>query len=461
MVMVPLSRHIASARTQRTIRSRVSLLSSHSPVHPHRLSPVVVSRTIEMHPPSAVMTLDSEIAEPAASIMQPNATQSMGSLQPSDATSRRNVYKKPVPRYPPGIPIHNAAQSTGFPQPSNATSQQAAGQKEVPRYPPGIPIRHVMRGMGSLQPSDAMSRQEAEKKPIPRYPPGIPIPANRRGHHRQESMKFSSANSWSSKTVTTENNLSQRVPLSVDTHNFSDGAFIARSSAPAEPSFHTGTILNSVWVDTPRVGLQHTTHTTTGLLEPFRNGGDILNPAWVNNPCVGQGQVAGAHAHLLEAFRLDPTRDPAYAGGLCRWGDRAAPRGVPPKSPIYEYGQSDEYDWAVAVSTYDHLHLEDTRFAMDFLDMWKYESEVFRELNEKWVREALVADERPEEEPILLKEIHFDGSTGLLLAMAGDATADGRSGGTSSSEFPSLPVLDDIIPGLVGLGETFEEERRG
>ncbi|TFY58748.1 hypothetical protein EVJ58_g6230 [Rhodofomes roseus] len=374
------------------------------------------------------MTLDSEIAEPAASITQPNATQSMGSLQPS-----------------------------------NATSQQAAGQKEVPRYPPGIPIRHVTRGMGSLQPSDAMSRQEAEKKPIPRYPPGIPIPANRRGHHRQESTKFSSANSWSPKPDTTENNHAgkQRVPLSIDIRNLSDATVTARGQALAEPAFHAGTILNSVWINTPRVGLQHMTRTTNHLLEPFRNGGDILNPAWVDNARVGQGQVAGTHAHLLEAFRLDPTRDPAYAGGLRRWGDRAAPRGVPPKSPIYEYGQSDEYDWAVAASTYDHLQLEDTRFAMDFLDLWKYESEVFRELNEKWVREALVADERPEEEPILLKEIHFDRSTGLLLTMAGDATADGRSRGTSSSEFPSLPVLDDVIPGLVGLGETFEEERRG
>ncbi|KAH9839102.1 uncharacterized protein C8Q71DRAFT_855750 [Rhodofomes roseus] len=407
------------------------------------------------------MTLDSEIAEPAASITQPNATQSMGSLQPSDATSRRKVFKKPVPRYPPGIPIHNAAQSTGSLQPSNATSQQAAGQKEVPRYPPGIPISHVTRGMGSLQPSDAMSRQEAEKKPIPRYPPGIPIPANRRGHHRQESTKFSSANSWSSNPITTQDNhAGKRVPLSIDIRNLSDAAFAARGQALAEPAVHAGTILNPVWINTPRVGLQHTMHTTNHLLEPFRNGGDILNPAWVENARVGQGQVAGAHGHQLEAFRLDPTRDPAYAGGLRRWGDRAAPRGVPPKSPIYEYGQSDEYDWAVAASTYDHLQLEDTRFAVDFLDMWKYESEVFRELNEKWVREALVADERPEEEPILLKEVHFDGSTGLLLAMADDTTLDGGSGDTSSGGLPSLPVLDDIVPGLVGLGQAFEEERR-
>ncbi|TFY58744.1 hypothetical protein EVJ58_g6222 [Rhodofomes roseus] len=255
--------------------------------------------------------------------------------------------------------------------------------------------------------------------------------------------------------------LLQRIPLSVDIHNFSDDAFAALVQAPAEPAFHVGTILNSVWVNTPRVGLQHTMHTTTHPLEPFRNGGDILNPAWVDNARVGQGQVAGTQAHLLEAFRLDPTRDPAYAGGLRRWGDRAAPRDVPPKSPIYEYGQSDEYDWAVAVSTYDHLQLEDTRFAMDFLDMWKYESEVFRELSEEWVREALIADdERSEEEPILLKEIHFGASTGLLLAMADDATLNGGSGDTSSGGLPSLPVLDDIVPGLVGLGETFEEERR-
>lgn len=223
--------------------------------------------------------------------------------------------------------------------------------------------------------------------------------------------------------------------------------------------FHAGTILNSVWIDTPRVGLQHTTHPATHLLEPFRNGGGILNPAWVDNPRVGQGQVVGAHAHLLEAFRLDPTRDPAYAGGLRRWGDRAAPRDVRPKSPIYEYGQSDDYDWAVALSTYDHLHLEDTRFAMDFLDVWKYESEILGELCEAGGREALAADERPDAEPILLKEVHLDETAGLLLAMTCDATADERSGNTSSSGFPSLPVLDDVIPGLVGLGETFEEER--
>ncbi|TFY51299.1 hypothetical protein EVJ58_g10641, partial [Rhodofomes roseus] len=207
----------------------------------------------------------------------PNATQSMGPLQPSDATSQQRVSKKPVPRYPPGIPIPIATQGMG----SDARSQQKVGKKEVPRYPPGIPIPNATQGMGSLQPIDTTSQQKMGKKPIPRYPPGLPIPVAHRVHERNSS----STSSWSAKPNTTENDhAGKRVPLSVDTHNFSDSIFAALGQVPAEPAFHTGTILNSIWVDTPRVGLQDTIHPTTRLLEPFRNGGDILNPAWVNNP---------------------------------------------------------------------------------------------------------------------------------------------------------------------------------
>lgn len=237
--MVPVSRHIASARTQRTSQSRVSLLSSHSPVDPHRPFPAVVSRMIESHSPSTAMAPNSEIAGPPASITQPNATQSMGplhpsdatsqqihkkqipryppgipipnttqgmgSLQPSDTTSRRKVRKKPVPRYPPGIPIPHVAQSTGCVEPSDPTSRQAVDKQPVPRYPPGISIPNATQSTGSLQPSDATWQQEVDKKPVPKYPPGIPIPANRRGRQRGDSTK-SSASSWSPNPITTENN---------------------------------------------------------------------------------------------------------------------------------------------------------------------------------------------------------------------------------------------------------------
>jgi len=192
------------------------------------------------------------------------------------------------------------------------------------------------------------------------------------------------------------------------------------------------------------------------MLEPFRvPRGAILNPVWVDTPGVGLGNVSGARPDL-EPFRPSLAEGAPWPDCLSRQRQATtAPPTRPPKSPVYDYGQSDDLDWAVAVSTYDHLEIEESKHAADFLTRWKRKSESLATQYEAQYRKVKNVVERAGE--VLLEEIRMEDAPSLLLAPLKEDTSAEVADNTSSDDLQTPSKLDSIMPGLVGLGEHFED----
>jgi len=144
----------------------------------------------------------------------------------------------------------------------------------------------------------------------------------------------------------------------------------------------------------------------THFLEPFRDSGSvILDPMWIEAPRVSQGRATGAHAYLLESI-----------------------------SPIHDHGSSIDYDWAVALKTYDHLRSEEATHSVDFQTEWSKESE----LTIAWSQRRLVAKKVEDpllEDPILLQDRCPNATQGLLLSPEEHGNSEGE--GAPSSRHPS------------------------
>ena len=132
---------------------------------------------------------------------------------------------------------------------------------------------------------------------------------------------------------------------------------------------HAGAILNPVWVDTAQVGTGHVSGAHMHNLEQFRvTRGAILNPLWIDSPRVGLGYDASGTRARLEPFRS--THAP-WPRTLSRWSQATNAPYIPPPSPgrVHATGAND-VDWAVALSTYDFLQLEEMKHSVHQLMSW-------------------------------------------------------------------------------------------
>ena len=135
-----------------------------------------------------------------------------------------------------------------------------------------------------------------------------------------------------------------------------------------------------------------------------------------------------------------------WPGSLSRWGQATstAPFYVPPPSPVSFNGRSSEdYTWAVALSTYDHLEIESAKHATSHLTSWAVAYDADRKQRREDGRDggAAAAMQPPNQETAALS------TTDMVVGGWGNellSPVDDRS---------SLSGLSDIMPGLVGLGE--------
>ncbi|TFY55539.1 hypothetical protein EVJ58_g8185 [Rhodofomes roseus] len=350
--------------------------------------------------------------------------------------------------HPPGIPIPLARKH------GNAHRQLD--------HPPGIPIplackqgnahRHLAHPPGIPIP---LARVQGSAHKHLDHPPGIPIPLAWIQRNACQHSRNSSTSSWSTERYTTKSkdSQSQAAPLQQQGRET-----LATDHRAVPPPFSGGAILNPIWVNTPRVGFGHVERTDTKALEPFRvPRGAVLNPTWVDTSRVGLGQVSGGRADL-EPFRTK-LADQAWPGLSKHIRPTMGTRIIIPTSPKYDYGQSDDYDWAVALGTYDSLNIEEGKHARDFFSQWQKESELFGMWNDEWGRQARATEGVFEGEPELLKEQHLDEMPSLLF-VSEERNEEGEGGSPSDdlSMSPMSPLLDDIMPGLVGMGDQAKEQ---
>ena len=149
---------------------------------------------------------------------------------------------------------------------------------------------------------------------------------------------------------------------------------------------------------------------------------------------------SGNDATVSEADRV------LWPGSLSRWGQATstAPFYVPPPSPVSFNGRSSEdYTWAVALSTYDHLEIESAKHATSHLTSWAvaYDADRRQRREDGTDGGAAAAMQLPNQETAALS------TTGMVVGGWDDevlSPADDRS---------SLSGLSDFMPGLVGLGD--------
>ncbi|KAH9932468.1 uncharacterized protein B0H18DRAFT_952215 [Fomitopsis serialis] len=172
-----------------------------------------------------------------------------------------------------------------------------------------------------------------------------------------------------------------------------------------------GTTSYPVWNDIPQIEWRDVDRNHTHFLEPFRgNGGDILDPVRINAPQVGQGYATGAHAYLLESM-----------------------------SPIHNHGSSIDYDWAVALKTYDYLRPEEATHSVDLQTQWSKESE----LTIAWSQRRQAAEEVEDpflEDPIILQNRCPDATPWLLLSLEENSNSD-NEGAPSSRHLRGFAAL--------------------
>ncbi|KAH9839091.1 uncharacterized protein C8Q71DRAFT_855738 [Rhodofomes roseus] len=362
------------------------------------------------------------------------------------------------------VPTHNATAtvaSTDISHSSTVPSSKQASNSRYLAHPPGIPIP-LARMRGNVYrrlkhppgiPIPLARMQDSAYQRLD-HPPGIPFPLARIQTYASQHSRDSSTSSWSTQTYTTKSNHSQaQAPLQQQGRDT-----LATDVRVVPPPFPGGAILNPIWVNTPRVGLGHVERTDTKALEPFRvPRGAVLNPTWVDTSRVGLGQVSGGRADL-EPFRTK-LADQAWPGLSKHIRPTMGTRIVIPTSPKYDYGQSDDYDWAVALSTYDSLNIEEGKHARDFFSQWQKDSELFGMWKDEWGRQARATEGVFEGEPELLMEQHLDEMPSLLF-LSEERSEEGAGGSPSNdvSMSPTSPLLDDIIPGMVGLGDQAKEQ---
>ncbi|KAH9932458.1 uncharacterized protein B0H18DRAFT_1102267 [Fomitopsis serialis] len=317
--------------------------------------------------------------------------------------------------------------------------------REFIHLPDMIPTDNATAKTRTLPSSDAMSQQRVDETQSASYCVGVPYKHNVKARHQRSSSSGTSSDmsSWSSQAYTTTDSHA-KAPVPLQDRNGNTLANHRRPEAP--PTFLGGAFLNPVWVNTSRVGFGHVDRAHTHMLEPFRvPRGAILNPVWIDTPGVGRGNVSGARADL-EPFR------PSLAEEA---GDRS-PAGASPKvSCVRLWGASDDLDWAVALSTYDGLNIEETKHAVDFLSLWKRKSESLARRYEVQYRKATNVVERAGE--VLLEEIRMEDAPSLLLASLEEDTSAEVVDNTWPDDFQTPSKLDSIMPGLAGLGEHFED----
>ncbi|KAH9932451.1 uncharacterized protein B0H18DRAFT_985572 [Fomitopsis serialis] len=281
------------------------------------------------------------------------------------------------------------------PYPPNATQNTATP------YSGAVLGENVEVAHTSNHPRDlpARSPDPPSREGPPAYPPGLP--ARRPGlPARPQACRL--------RTVP------QNVPPLHVGRQYTLGGTNTARHLPAQPAFQSGTILNPVWIDTARVGL---------------------------------GDAASPDTRPLEPFRLNPTEDPAWAGGLER-GPPKALRSDRPVSLHCDGGAFNSNHWDAAIGAYRHLRLEPVTWTDDYLTRHWVREEGFRIREEQWLA-AQNARVQPPMEPVLLEEQWPGATPGLLLLPAEHDDSGSDSGYSSSGE---LSALDDIMPGLAGLG---------
>ncbi|KAH9920176.1 uncharacterized protein B0H18DRAFT_614686 [Fomitopsis serialis] len=379
-----------------------------------------------------------ETARPLHATMLPDATQNMGvpysdailgenveeahtfnhshdlRLCSLDPPSREGLVSHPpgLPARPPGLPARSPGvplRPPGLPSPRAARPAYLSGlptrPRGIPTRPPGLPAPARPPGLPAPARPPGLP---SPRRGFPAYPFGISWPHAEAHRIVNQPSRTSDASSWSPEAFTTAESHDadkENVPPPVG-GQYTFGRTNAARHLPAQPAFQSGAILNPVWTHTARVGLGDAARPDTRPLEP-----------------VGQY----------------PAEDPAWAGGLTRSGRPMAPRSAQPMSSHYD----------AAIGTYQHSHLEAMTWTDGFLTRHWIREEAFRIQEERWVA-AENARVPPPMEPVLLKE-HWPCATAGLLLLPAEHDDSGSDSGYSSSG--DLSALDDIMPGLAGLGE--------
>lgn len=202
-----------------------------------------------------------------------------------------------------------------------------------------------------------------------------------------------------------------------------------------------------------RVGLDWGNGALQQTLEPFRVGrGAILNPTWVDTASVGLGITEGASDQGDPATTANEAECVLWPGSLGRWYQATYPYYVPPPSPVSWNGRtSEDYTWAVALSTYDYLDIEPARHAVGHLTTWGRAAD-----RDRTRRKVPIREDASHPGYGMTDTRYTVGSTNTVVSTQGIAIV-GRDvealAHSSTDELPILSALDDYIPGLVGLEE--------
>ncbi|KAH9932443.1 uncharacterized protein B0H18DRAFT_985495, partial [Fomitopsis serialis] len=279
------------------------------------------------------------------------------------------------------------AHTSNHPRDLPARSPDPPSREGPPAYPPGLPARRP--GLPARSPTR------------PAYPPGLParpqgIPT------RPQACRLLLGHRIVDQPLGPRMRAPGNVPPLHVGRQYQFFGMNAARHLPSQPAFQSGTILNPVWIDTARVGL---------------------------------GDAASPDTRPLEPFRLNPTEDPAWAGGLER-GPPMALRSDRPVSLHCDDGAFNSNVWDAAIGAYRHLRLEPVTRTDDYLTRHWVREEGFRIREEQWLA-AQNARQWPGATP------------GLLLLPAEHDDSGSDSGYSSSGD---LSALDDIMPGLAGLG---------
>ncbi|EPT04716.1 hypothetical protein FOMPIDRAFT_95402 [Fomitopsis schrenkii] len=237
-------------------------------------------------------------------------------------------------------------------------------------------------------------------------------------------------------------------PSSVSTNTDTTEGSDVRNHLANTPTAAPGQASN----DCIRVGLSWMEGAFQQTLEPFRvSRGAILNPIWIDTPRVGLG--------IGDSLTTDGWRDSTRAseadcvlwpGSLSRRGQATSPYYIPPPSPVSFNGRSSEdYTWAVALSTYDQLNIEPARHATGHLTSWARAYEADREQRQESGRKGTgvaktgsAAAHPP------------DQAAGVVPIMGAIDGQGAEELARSPADDPSsLSDLGDLVPRLVGLDQ--------